>query len=136
MTAFDLKDLWTAGGVLLGIQVACFSWRTTREVTVAGKGDITWLPPADILNLLSLALVAIGMFAIPLMGVADVNLARRMLGVAVILFAGHPFALAGHYEMFNPTTKRSFAYFPVQERIVVGIVCAAAALYSWLAWSR
>lgn len=48
----QLTDIWTVAGVLLGFQVTSFAWRVSREVDVGQVRDLTWLPPADILNLL------------------------------------------------------------------------------------
>jgi len=40
----DLGALWTAAGVLAGLQITAFALRVNREVAVGAHGDITWLP--------------------------------------------------------------------------------------------
>ena len=106
-----------------------FAWRVSREVEVGGSGDLTWLPPADILNLVSMFVVVIGVFALPILGVADLTFIKYSFGLAVLLFVGYPFALAGHYDMYNNKTGRSYLYFPFQERVVVIIVTILVVAY-------
>ncbi len=52
-----------------------------------------------------------------------------MFGLGAIMFAGHSFALAAHYELFNHRTTRTYRYFPPQEKIVVSIVVLVSAIY-------
>ncbi len=125
----ELADIWTIAGVLIGFQVTSFTWRVSREVEVGRLGDLTWLPPADILNLFSVAVLAVGVFTLPLLGVVDLNLVKCSFGLAMILFIGYPFALAGHYEMYNYKTSRSYAYFPFQEKVVVAVVTFLVVTY-------
>jgi hypothetical protein len=123
----QLSDVWTAAGVLLGLQGAVFTQRVHREVTVGQSGDVTWLPRADMVNLASALTTIFGVFILPIF-VADA-VAKYAFALAVLLFAGHLFALAGHYEMYNPNTPRSFEYFPRQEQVVITVVGFVAALY-------
>lgn len=60
-----LEFIWVAGGVLLGFQVTSFAARVNREIKVGEHRDITWLPPADILNLFSMSVLVIGIFILP-----------------------------------------------------------------------
>jgi len=76
-----------------------------------------------------LLIILVGVFVIPVLGVSDIVLVKKVFGLAVIVLAGFPFALAGHYEMYNRHTKRSMRYFPRQEQVVGGIVIAAAIAY-------
>jgi hypothetical protein len=121
----ELVDIWTAAGVLIGFQVTSFVWRVSREVDVG----ITWLPPADILNLISMAVAMVGVFVFPILGLADLNFIRFSFGLAVLLFVGYPFALAGHYDMYNNKTSRSYSYFPLQEKVVVAIITILVIAY-------
>ena len=50
----DVGMLWSAAGVVGGFQVAAFTLRIHREIEVGSEDDLTWLPVADCLNLLSL----------------------------------------------------------------------------------
>ncbi|MCZ7385475.1 MAG: hypothetical protein O8C63_12120 [Candidatus Methanoperedens sp.] len=125
----ELVDIWTAAGVLIGFQVTSFVWRVSREVEVGKKGDLTWLPPADILNLISMAVAMVGVFVLPILGLADLIFIRFSFGLAVLLFVGYPFALAGHYDMYNNKTERSMLYFPPQEKVVVTIMTILVIAY-------
>ena len=49
-----LSDIWTAAGFLIGLQIAAFTWRVSREIGVTERGDMNWLPPADIMNLIAM----------------------------------------------------------------------------------
>ena len=118
----DFSDLSTAGGVLLGFQVTAFAWRVAHEAQVADEGKLSWIPPADYLNLLAMVVTALSVFVLPAVGAIAVDSVAKLLGFAALIFVGHSFALAGHYELFDPRTKRSYAYFPLQERIVLLVV--------------
>ncbi|PWI19326.1 hypothetical protein DI272_38090 [Streptomyces sp. Act143] len=119
-----------------GFQVTGFALRINREIDVSGKGDITWLPPADILNLLSIAVTMLGVFIAPVLEIGSATVPIRAFGLSVLLLAGYPFALAGHYDMFNPRTRRSWTYCPRQERIALAIVGVSAVAYTALAALR
>jgi len=125
----SITQLWTAAGVLLGFQVTSFLWRVQQEAATAEKDDITWLPPADMVNLAGMLVVVIGIFVAPSIGLESERMTRTVFGLGALLFVGHCFALAGHYEMYNPHTKRSFTYFPIQERVVVAVVLLVVAAY-------
>lgn len=125
----QFADIWTAAGVLIGFQVTSFVWRISREVEVGKKGDITWLPPADILNLLSMVVTMVGVFILPILDLADLNFMKLSFGLAVLLLVSYPFALAGHYDMYNSKTPRSFLYFPQQEKVVVAIATILVIAY-------
>ena len=62
--------------------------------------------------------------------------AERALGLAVLLLVGYAFALAGHYEMFNPRTSRSFRAFPFQEKVAVFSVVLLSAIYIGVAVTK
>ncbi len=125
----DLSQIWTAAGILVGFQVTSFAWRIAQEAQIADKGDLTWIPPADYLNLLSMVATVLGVFVAPVLGFADTAKAQMWFGLGAILFVGHSFALAGHYELFNPKTKRSYEYFPLQEKVVFFSVAILSIAY-------
>ncbi|OGO28546.1 MAG: hypothetical protein A2W33_06140 [Chloroflexi bacterium RBG_16_52_11] len=131
----QLADIWTVTGVVMGFQVTSCAWRISREVKVGQTGDLTWLPPADILNLASMVVAAFGVFILPLLGLVDLNYTGKLLGLALLLFVGYPFALAGHYDMYKNKTPRSYQYFPLQEKIVVIFVIVVAVVYVILAFA-
>lgn len=125
----QLSDLWTAAGVLLGFQITAFAWRISREVEMASQGETSWIPPADFINLISMVITSVGCFVLPGIGVLHVQMAAKLLGLSTLLFVGHTFSLAAHYELFNPRTARSHLYFPLQERIAMSMVAICALVY-------
>ena len=126
----QLMDIWTAAGVLLGFQATAFAFRVQREVDVSEKrDDVTWLPRADRVNLFSMLVLVIGAFVLPILGFGGLNFIKYSFGLAVLLFLGYPFALAGHYEMYNNISKRSRTYYPHQEKVIVRIISGLAIAY-------
>lgn len=126
----ELKDVWTAAAVLLGFQLAGFTWRLAREIDVAKEGGINWIPPADYMNLFSLLTTVLGVFVLPVTGLASPRAAERAFGLSVVLFAGYPFALLGHYGLlFNKGTVLPGKYSTRQEIIVIAITVLIAILY-------
>ena len=125
--SLELVQLWTAAGVLIGFQISSFGWRISREADV-DEAVPTWLPPADIVNLISMLVTAMGVFILPLLGLIPSELSQLAFGFAMLLFVSYPFALAGHYDMFHKG-PRSFEYFPRQEKIVIAIIAIAAVTY-------
>jgi hypothetical protein len=129
VSLFELKDLITAGGLLLGFQLTSFSWRISQETKTAEKGDIVWLSPADYLNLLAMIITVVGIFIAPILGLIDIQVVQILLGLVALLYLGHALALAGHYELYSRGQRRSFSWFPRQEKIVVSIVFVIIVLY-------
>ena len=124
-----LIDLWTPAGVLLGFQITLFYWRLEREVSVGDAGRITWLAPADYLGIVGTIVFVLGVFLLPLAGFAGPRTAGAALGLGALLFVGHFLGLCGHYEVFDATKPRSFAYFPRQEKIIVALAALAVVSY-------
>ena len=125
----DISQIWTAAGVLLGFQVTSFSWRISQEAQVAEKDEISWIPPADYLNLTSMLAIVCGVFIAPVLGAVNINVVQMWFGLGALLFVGHSFALAGHYELFNNKTKRTYRYFPPQEKVAIFGVLVLAISY-------
>lgn len=125
----QLADIWTASGVLLGFQTTSFLWRIGNEVARSKEGDLTWLPPADIVNLTAMIVLVLGVFVAPVANWSCSLQPGKAFGLSAILFVGHCFCLAGHYEMFNPNTTRTMAYFPFRERISVLVVTVISLAY-------
>jgi hypothetical protein len=131
----ELADIWTVAGVLLGFQVSSFVWRLSREISVGESNHVTWLPPADIVNLVSMIILVIGVFVVPILGILDSTLPEQAFGLALLLFVGYPFAIAGHYDMYNKNTDRSvdadgyYVYFTFQEKLVVVVIALVAIAY-------
>ena len=100
METVQLSHIWTAGAVLLGFQIAAFTWRINREVSMGDKGDVTWLTLSDGLVGLSFFWMVAFVFAVPLKMDVSAELTARFLGVGIFLFAVHPVVLAGHYNLY------------------------------------
>lgn len=94
----DFSTVWTAAGVVVGFSVTAFMFRIGRESEVRTSGGRWWLPAADFVLILSLVVVLVGVFTLPVLG-ASLTFARYALGWAFLLLARYPFALAGHYEI-------------------------------------
>lgn len=147
-----IAELWTAAGVLLGFQVTAFMWRIGREIDVS-KSDTevararasanadddvradqedhmqpNWLTPSDMVNLAGMVVLVVGVFISPVVWRFDPMFGARAIALATLLFVGHCFALAGHYELYNIYSSRSFDYFPVQERVAVVLVALVGAV--------
>ena len=132
------NEIWIAAGVLLGFQVTSFAARINREIAVGEQWDVTWLPPSDILNLISMVALVAGVFILPVFGFDEPSFMTYAFGLAMLLFLGFPFALAGHYDMYNNRSKRSYLYFPYQEKLVISVIAVLAISYVIIAmiWSR
>ena len=122
------RDLAKAASALLALQVAAFWWRIRRELSIGKSGDMTWLPPADLLNLLSILISIVGVFALPTIGALGDGFARVSFGVALILFVGFVLSLPAHYELYTGG-HRTYRYFPLQEKVAVTLVLFCACLY-------
>ncbi len=67
-----LGNIWSAAAVLLGFQLAAFTWRLQRELTMESGGvETVWFPLADWLNLVAFVVVAGGVFLLPVLGVSN-----------------------------------------------------------------
>lgn len=128
----DLKDLWTPTGLLLGFQVTLFKWRLEREAEVGDRGDIPWLVPADYVSIIGMLAFVFGAILLPLSGLVSTGFARGAFGLGSLLFVGQALGLAGHYQLFNRTRVRDFVWFPVQEKMVVGLTFLASFVYMYL----
>src|ERR1051325_179118 len=124
-----LPELWEICALLVAVQTASFAWRLAEESRVSRKGDITWVPVADALNLVAIAVLAFGVFVLPVAGLLPLRESRIAVALSILLFVGHLVSVAAHYELFNPRTARSMKYFPRQERVAVTIVCAVVVIF-------
>ena len=141
----DISAIWTAASIVVGFSVGAFGFRLKREIDMRAAGEPYWLPRADFVLLLSLAIVLIGVFVLPVLG-AGTSFARYSLGWAFLLLAGYPFALAGHYDLLlgkvpesvrakrerPPSAGGGFPYRTGQETVVLILLTVATVGY-WLA---
>lgn len=126
----DLKELWTAGGILLGFQLTSFHFRLSRELKFRDEGDTTWLPWADLFSLFSMLIMVLCVFLLPILGLG-ISFAMNAFGVSLILLAAYPFALAGHYELFAAKEKdsRKGGHCPFEEKVVLVVTLLLLGLY-------
>ena len=89
-----LSDFRTAAAVLLGFQLAAFSWRIAREVRMGDRDDTMWLPWCDRVLLVAILLTGSVLVPTPL----PIEMIRSCFGAAVILVSTYPIGLAAHYE--------------------------------------
>jgi hypothetical protein len=132
----DVKDLWTPTGLILGFQVVLFKWRLEQEAHVGDKGSIPWLVPSDYLSIVGMLCFVLGVVLLPVSGLVRGGAARWAFGLGILLFLGQVLGLAGHYQLYNRSKERQFVWFPLQEKIVVGIAVLISFLYSLLFIAR
>ena len=108
-----IEAIYTAAAVLLGFQGAAIYQRMAREIEVS-KTDLTWIPPADILNLFSFVVTVTGVFILPLL-FDSFQVAKAGFLLGVTLSVGYPFALLGHYDMLEVDKKRTMVWCTWQE---------------------
>lgn len=85
--------------------------------------------PADIVNLVSMVVLVFGVFVVPILGFFDPSFSEYAFGLAMLLFVGYPFAIAGHYDMCSNQVFRSYSYFPRQEKIIISVIALSAVAY-------
>ena len=120
-------------GVIVGFQVTVITLRLNREIEMGDRGERTWIPVADYLNLASFLVTLVAVFVLPAVGIGTVDGARVAFGLAALLLAGWPFAILGHYKLYpklalrwrarsdqtESSELRGREHFPKQERMVV-----------------
>ena len=126
----EIGELWTAGGILLGFQLTSFHFRLSRELKFRDEGDTTWLPWADLISLVSMLIMAWCVFLLPILGLG-LEFAANAFGVSLVLFTAYPFALAGHYELFQLKDKdsRKGGHCPFEEKVVLVVAVVVLILY-------
>jgi len=130
----ELKDIWAAAAILIGFELAGFSWRMDREMKLREvrlrnpHGGYTWFPPADYLNLFSLLVIVFGVFLLPMRGTLTAHAAGKALVAGLVLFAGYPFAVLGHYGLLFTKGKRELPgeYCTAAEGVVVAVTVVVA----------
>ena len=132
MESIQLSQLWTAAAVLAGFQVTALTWRLNREVAMESKSERTWVTLPDGFVASSFLIVVVGVFAAPLSGAANTDMAARLFGVAMLVFGAYPFVLAGHYNLYcSWGMSRPRPRVTKQEWVAASI---STALGVWVAW--
>jgi FlaA1/EpsC-like NDP-sugar epimerase len=128
----NLAILWPAAGILVAFQTAVLTLRINREIDVSKQRDLTWLPLADWLNILSILATLLGVFAARVLSIESSTMAAQLFAVAALLLAGYPIALAGHYDLLNRRSTRSMQFCTLQEIVVISFAgCASVDLLIW-----
>ena len=147
------STVWTAAGIVVAFAVNVIVFRIGREAKLRLETGVWWLPRADFVLLLALAVTLIGVFVLPVLGVG-LPFARYALGLAFVLLAGYPFALAGHYEILRgkppdevkvkvvryvqernrqkpqgPDDPYEATYLPDQEKTTLKVIAGACVVY-------
>ncbi len=135
---------------LLALQFVAFGWRLNREITVGDKGNKTWLPLPDYLNLMSFVTVVFCCVVIPLASgsfgrtpsVTLNRVANTALNVGYALIAFHPISEAAHYRFFSKGGRSIYLRAPQgdypwctgQEILAVTLSVIFASLAGCFAW--
>jgi hypothetical protein len=123
------ETLWTTGALLLGIQSAATAWRAGQEREAGGPGELLWLPPCEILNLLSVCYSVVGVYVLPTV-LRSRGAMELAFCVYLLTYAAYPLAVLGHHEGFlGHAHERSLAYCTRQERNCVLMLVIAVVLY-------
>jgi hypothetical protein len=127
--------------VLLTIQFGAFGWRINREIAVGDQNRRTWFPVPDVLNVVSMIIVLAMAVIAPLAQTTSTrgnfqfpSSARAAFAAGIVLLVFHPLAMVAHYGLLNRKGRCGFLknglddypYFPLQERVVVGLAILAA----------
>jgi amino acid transporter len=117
MQDLSLGETWAAAAVILGFQLVNFAWRLSRELELmkTHSHNPNWFPPADHLNVLSMLVLVLTVFA------AFTSKENAALGLrtSLILLAGYPLAMLGHYRLFKPGKPKPRPYCTLFEAVVV-----------------
>jgi hypothetical protein len=135
---------------LLALQFVAFGWRLNREITVGDKGNKTWLPLPDYLNLSSFVAVVFCCVVIPLVSGSYVRVpseavsrvANTTLSVGYVLIAFHPISQAAHYRFFSKegrsiylrTPNGDYPWYTGQEIFSVTLSLIFASIAGCFAW--
>jgi hypothetical protein len=133
MVRFSLLDLWKFSGGLLVSQFGYVLWRIRRELAFRHSGQVTWLPPADYLNLFSMLTLVVGVFALPAAGKVTDHFAWRAFGLAMLSAIGFCFSILGHYQLFGPKLTDVHYHFPREEKaaLFTTVLVLLAYAFAW-----
>lgn len=132
MESIQLSQLWTAAAVLAGFQVTALTWRLNREVAMEAENERTWATLPDGYIAASFLMVVVGVFAAPLSDAVSTEMAVKLFGVAMLVFAASPFVLAGHYNLYCSWGKNGpRLHVTKQEWTAAGVTTLLCAGGAW-----
>jgi hypothetical protein len=76
----QIAQLWEAASILLALQATSFGWRINRESAASEKDEPTWLPVADIVNLIAMCISVSCVFLAPILGIWSTSAAIQSFG--------------------------------------------------------
>ncbi|AEE53292.1 hypothetical protein [Haliscomenobacter hydrossis] len=131
----EIITFWQVAGILLGFQVTAFTFRLNRELQFPDRTQ-RWFPLADFLNILSMLITTIFVFAIPIAQRNNINIDNCYFwfGVAMIIFVFYPIALIAHYDLLGKKKEEEQRYTTKQEFIVIIIALLSTIIYTIYAW--
>jgi len=119
-----LGEVWAAAAVVIGFQLISFAWRLSREAELMTRHPRkeNWFPIADYLNLVSMLVLVGYVFVYH----PTEQSAASGLSLSLILLAGYPFAILGHYRLFVKAVPEDRPYCTPQEAVsVILTICFA-----------
>ncbi|MFT4928012.1 MAG: hypothetical protein ACI8WB_004127 [Phenylobacterium sp.] len=132
--------------LLIAMQFAAFGWRVNREISVGDRGEKTWVPVTDVLNVINFFLVTLFCVVIPIITNEFGLYSRAFLACGFTLMFFYPFNMLGHYELLTGKGRVEYAkpkedaktldftlliYCPRQERVMV-LFSFLVAIAVWL----
>jgi len=104
-----------------------------------GKGERTWFPASDWLNILSLMAVSFCCVLWPIYTQAFGRLSKSVLAVGYVLIALHPVSQAAHYRLFSRKGRsvykdKKWPWITDQEIASLLLTLVAAMLSGWIVW--
>jgi hypothetical protein len=136
MDSIDLSVVWSVSAILLGFQTVAFSWRIAREIYMESRGESIWLTAADAVIAVSMLILIFGVFVLPIVAPVKLDTVVHLLGLSLIRFAGYPFVLAGHYDLYRRVERPDGRpRFTSQEGVVLAVwevIILGYLLWWWL----
>ena len=135
MNEIHITEVWAAAALVIGFQLLAFSWRLDRELKLMDLykekqiDEPNWFPLGDYLNLLSMLVLISKVFIY----YADPKAAASGLTLSLILLAGYPFTIIGHYWLFTNPAPKDRPYCTWQEALCIIVTLVFA---TWFAVSR
>jgi hypothetical protein len=129
--------------ILLALQIATLGWRINREIPLGDKGERTWFPVADYLNVLSMVSVVFVCIVMPINFTENKTAIRIALTAGFILIGLYPLNLMAHYRFFSRLgrhkyilKKQGFPYITDQEWVTLIITIVITGTYLVLTISQ
>ena len=120
--------LWAVAAIVLGFQLTALAWRIKREIVMARRGELTWIPVADYMTYISALILVVGVFIAPFFGDVPLRWTVWLFGLALVIFAATPPVIAGHYNLYR-NKNECRPRVTTQEKWALVIVALAVGAY-------